>query len=436
MSDRTPSRARSAFFALVVTAGALWAINAIVERLEGGGVVDTHSPDDRVQFLDSQLFEVQDVGPEYATTSYGDGVMVPQRFPVDRTGRWRLFWTGGSFAMGTPYVWQGHGAEMPGGMTWWLRNELERRWQDVSIDLVNLSTGGQNSHRVRRTVEQASLLGADAWFVATCNNEGALPPHMMQEQLHALGGYRLLAKYLRPAPERGERSYYTPQDEDSQRLARSFRENIAGIVEQTRQAGIPLLLATLPINLRWQGRNRDQPIIVNNDQPPGQRRCVREAVTAYRSTDYEGALEALEDCSDVVETLQWRGLSLLQLNRFDEGVAALEQSIELLPRNRCRPSFNTIIRQEAAKGEHVTLVDMDLAARGDPAVGGGAPGEELFLDYCHMHYDGYRRMADVVLEAMLSAGVTPPGPPKTVPPLDVDRAARRAGLTQLRFDDR
>ncbi len=433
MADRTPSRARNAVFALLVTVGAFWSINAAVEGLEHEGVIDTHVPDAQVQFLEDDLFRVEDPPPQYVSTDYTVDVSVPQRFPVDRTGRWRLFWTGGSFAMGTPYVFQGHGAELPGGMTWWLRQELERRWPAVGIDVVNMAAGGQNSHRVRRIVEQATPLGADAWFVATCNNEGALPPHVLREQLRALGGYRLLAKYLRPAPDAAERAYYTPQDPDSQQLARAFRDNIASIVQRSGDAGVPLLLATLPINLRWAGRNGDQRITLDQEPEPEQIPCIRRARRDLEAREYEDVLTGLATCDDVVEKLQLRGLALLGLSHYEEGIASLEQSIELLPRNRCRPSFNTIIREEAAKADHVTLVDLDRAARDPNLCDSGAPGEELFLDYCHMHHEGYRIMADVVLQAMLEAGVTPPGTPADVEPLDHDRAARRAGITRLRF---
>jgi hypothetical protein len=434
MSERTPSKARSAVFALVITIGALWGINAVVEGLEGGGVVETHSPDDRVQFLDSDLFDVEDQGPQYVTSQYATDFMVPQRFPVNAEGRWRLFWTGGSFAMGTPFVWQGHGAEMPGGMPFWLRSEMERRWPDTPVDLVNLAAGGQNSHRVARVVETMSPLEPDAWFVATCNNEGALPPSRLREQLHKLGGYRLLNKYLRPDPETLERTYYTPQDDASLEVARAYRRNIQAMIQTTADAGIPLLLATLPINLEYEGRSLDQPIITELVGADNASPCITGVAELLEKGYTDKALAAVDECEDVVGRLQWRGLTLIELKRFDEGIASIEQSIELLPRNRCRPSYNDVVREEAAKADHVTLVDLDAAAR--EMSGNGVSGHELFRDYCHMHYMGYAAMADEVLRAMQEAGVTPPGAPRSVEPMDREVQARRAGLTQIIFDDR
>ena len=58
----------------------------------------------------------------------------------------------------------------------------------------------------------------------------------------------------------------------------------------------------------------------------------------------------------------WIGLSRFELGESDAAKADLEQATELNPRNRCRPSFNAIIRELAESEEHVQLVDLEAAA--------------------------------------------------------------------------
>ncbi|MCP4867297.1 MAG: tetratricopeptide repeat protein [Proteobacteria bacterium] len=108
------------------------------------------------------------------------------------------------------------------------------------------------------------------------------------------------------------------------------------------------------------GRGLD-PSILPAAAPPSA--CVQEGIDLYRSDRHEDAIDRLQSCDEIADALRWSGLSMVQLERFDEARAALEQSVELRPRNRCRPSFNRIIRETAAAHEGVHLVDLDAAAR-------------------------------------------------------------------------
>ncbi|MCP4867296.1 MAG: hypothetical protein GY898_01080 [Proteobacteria bacterium] len=126
--------------------------------------------------------------------------MVPNRFLRDKgEDGWRLFVTGGSFAMGTPYVDQVSRKQDEGGIATWLRRDLGPR-APGPIEVINAAAGAQNSHRVSAIAEEVLNFDPDVVFVATCNNEGALPPGRVREQLHKLGGYRLLGRHLAPTP--------------------------------------------------------------------------------------------------------------------------------------------------------------------------------------------------------------------------------------------
>jgi tetratricopeptide (TPR) repeat protein len=421
-------------FVVAVTVVSLWAINGVVEVLESRGVVQTHQPDDAVIFVEDDLFRVESA-PQYVTTDYATETgVVPGRFGVDKGSGWRLFLMGGSFVMGSPYTHQGHGVEMPGGIATWLREDLARWGSAHPIEVVNMGVGGQNSFRVASMVDPVLAHAPDAVVVATCNNEGALPPSMVRQQLHRLGGYRLLAKYLAPTAEPQERSYYTPQDADSVELARGYRDNIRRMIAAAEEAGVPLLLATLPINRLYQGESESRPLTLTDDYVSTRSGCVNDGLYLREKGDLLGALEVFEGCEDIADALRWRGLTLYELRRFEEARPLLEQSIELQPRNRCRPSFNGIVREEAAASANTTLVDLDEAALevAKPPV---LPGEELFLDYCHLNWQGYAQAADAVLTALEQRGLLPADATRPDEPLDLETRGRRLGLDRVWFVD-
>lgn len=399
-------------FALLTAAAALATGNWLIGHLDHRGLVTTHRPDDRVQYIEADVFE-EGPGQTWRTTPYAEEWTVPSSFARNKGDGWRMFLYGGSWTMGTPWVHQGQGVERDGSVPSAVRSELLRKEAALEsprpIEVLNLGAGSQNAHRVRRLVEQTVEHEVDVAFVATCNNEGALRPRWVRERLHELGGYRFLASRLLPEVPSAERSYYTPQSAEASVLAEQFRQSLGAIVDATAKAGVPLLLATLPVNLRyesWEVSPIDA-LAEDADRPPEPPfgPCVARGMELYRARRYDEALTRLESCDDQVEALRWRGLSLLGMGRVEEARAHLEQSVELRPRNRCRPSFNQIVRQEAARSEHVLLVDLELAAQ--RLAPDGLPGEELFVDSCHMTRDGYAAMATELLDTLEATGLGP-----------------------------
>jgi hypothetical protein len=108
-----------------------------------------------------------------------------------------------------------------------------------------------------------------------------------------------------------------------------------------------------------------------------------------------------------VEALRQIGLVQYERGRYDDARRSLEQYTELMPRNRCRPSFNALLREAAAAFDNVRLVD--LAAKADALSPHGIAGSELFDDYCHMNWIGYAAMADEVLATLVREGWVPRG---------------------------
>ena len=418
--SRRLSPGRMAIFAFIVVAVVLGALNWGVELLEKLDLVETHRPDDYVQHLDEPLFERR--GDWYETTSYAEGFLVPGRFRVEKGERFRVFVLGASFAMGTPYTVQTHGEERPGGISTWLREELQARFGPDGYEVINAAAGAQTSHRVRRIAEEVLQFDPDLIFVATCNNEGPPKPDYVKEQLHQLAAYRLMARLLAPSPEADERPVFTPQVLPPERVREEFRENLQAIIGAADNAGVTVAVATLPVNLRYGGDGAPLP----PEDMAGRHReaeCVAKGRELVQSGENAAALEALASCDDVPDAARWMGLAYANLGRLDEAREALELSVELLPRNRCRPSLNVATREEAGRSDSAILVDLEEAARATSP--GELPGDDLFIDYCHLNWRGYASMARVLTSRLVEEGVLPE---RTTPQPTFEEYADEVGI--------
>lgn len=500
-SKRALSPLRTLAFALVAVLGLLVLANVVVEWAESRSLLNTHRPDDVVQFLDEQVYERD--GEWYRTSKYARTDILDSRFPVEKGDAWRMFLVGGSFAMGVPYT----DSRRPenerdgmsptpidgGGIASWVRVQLATMYPDSPIEVINAGASGQNSRRVREIALEVLKLDPDVLLIATGNNEGNLDPGLLRSQLQEQGGYRLLRKLLRPPPAKdaGSRSRFTFQDPATQLIRSQYRGHIQDILTAAAKVDVPVLLATLPTNLLYLGFEPGRggpekgwpfqagpcltgvgrfdagdyrgslPLLLNclegpkSEQPPPIRSyyalaglesgtvepgpspdlaadlgpCIESGIRLYYSNQAQAAIEQLRSCDEVGAALFWIGRSRLKLGEADLARHALYKSVELVPRNRTRPSYNRIVREEAASFDGVHTLDLARAA--EAVSPDGIPGHGLFLDYCHMHWRGYAQMADEVLSSLDHNGLGPSSRKLDQPPVDSNELASMWRLPAL-----
>jgi hypothetical protein len=269
-------------------------------------------------------------------------------------------------------------------------------------EVLNLAAGAQNSAKVRAITSQAVLFEPDLIVIATCNNEGVLPRSEVDLRLRQSAGYRML-QHIVTGPYEGARPQHTPQDPDVDAVREAFRDNIRAMISDAERANVPVVLATLPVNLRYADTDSGH-VIQGYTAPHRDRPPPNHDANPYRRTPPEAVDDLLAELSyDSIEDLRAAGLLLYQAERYEEARAALEQYTELMPRNRCRPSFNDVIREEAARAPNVTLVDLDLWARS--VAPHGLPGDDLFVDYCHMNEEGYWLAGAEVSRVIQESGI-------------------------------
>ncbi len=349
-------------------------------------------------------------------------------FRVAKGDAWRVFFVGESFLRGVPY-------DEIGTIHGWLHERLLAGHPSVPVEVVNASMSAQNSARIRETVDFALEHHPDLLVVATCNNEGTLQPSAVTRALHDSGTFRALRSALRS----GEAlPTHTLQNPDTEAVRDAFRQNLRAIVESTGRRGVPLLLCTLPLNLRYDGDESGLAHAADRWEAPGTwsaPACVVPGRDAVRAGRHAEAIEALRGCEEA-EALRWLGLAQAGLG---DPVArrTLEQYVELMPRNRCRPSFQAVIREEARRGGHVTLVDLDARSRSRAPA--GLPGSEDFTDYCHLRWGAQADVADALIEALDGRGLGPRGSGLRAPVPDrgaLVEAARLAGTLRAPAEQR
>ncbi|MCZ7587075.1 MAG: hypothetical protein M5R36_29090 [Deltaproteobacteria bacterium] len=213
-------RFRTLVFALIPAAGLLLGATVVLNVLEERDVVETERLDDRVAQAPLKFVRRVETaeGPVYRLDD--SSMLIPATFPVEKKdGTFRLFVTGGSFAMGTPYVHQDLSLDPPmvGDIANWVDAELSLRFPSRRFEVINAGAGAQNSTRVRAIVGDLVQLGPDAILIMTGNNEGYVAKTIFNEPLHHWIVYRALKKTLLPVPDPRKRSYFTPQDPDTQK---------------------------------------------------------------------------------------------------------------------------------------------------------------------------------------------------------------------------
>jgi lysophospholipase L1-like esterase len=382
------------------------------------GALDADRPDDRARYGPAEPIlrrtgdNFQIVGPQ----------MLRRSFPVKKgAGTCRVFVTGESFAQGQPYVLPHTQREAGGDLVNWLRAELETRFPSRRFEVINAAAPAINSTGVRAIAVELIAAEPDLLVVLTGNNEGAVAETRFNEALHQWIVYRVLKRGLLRESVPAERPYFTPQNPERDKIAAQFRENLTAIAAASRQAGVPLAVATLPIHLRYEAppAAQDEPpddALAAGDRLRAAGRC-REAAQAYgRSRQQARALLGLARCAEAT-------------GDFAQAKQLYRSAIELHPQNRIRPSFNEIIR-EVARSSGATLIDLEQALENSSPQ--GLPDPALFLDNCHLTWSGYYLMALEIARVLSERRLVAGDSDEPRPPLPIEEIIMKYGWDNLR----
>jgi lysophospholipase L1-like esterase len=317
------------------------------------------------------------------------------------SGARRIVFYGESTVAGTPVPQLGFVSQ--------LRYYLQERQPRKSYDIINLGVPGISStellQRVRETLRGdvdlvVLAVGHNEFLNLSASNSSASALQRNSALYRSILVLKAKATARQGKLNRVDPRYLQPVDRGSpyyQERLRTFESNVAAIIDATKEAKVPLVIATLASNLK--------------DWPPVFRRLPPD----FRDSTYEGeSSSALADLqagrTDNVEryvtrTLQryphdamglyLRGRLLLASGRTSEAHTALVAARDADPLPwRVVTEFNDAVAR-VARREGITVLSLDdaLSARAP----GGSPGFELFCDNVHPTPEGNAIVAGLLL---------------------------------------
>jgi tetratricopeptide (TPR) repeat protein len=377
------------------------------------------------------------------------------RVKADKT--YRIFVLGESAAMGFP--------DPSTSFARVLEVMLRARYPAVRFEVVNTAMVAINSHVVLPIARQCAERDPDLFIVHLGNNEvvgpfgaaGVLGPYSPNRLLIRAN---LAAKTTRSgqlldrciqAIARGERSPTSWEGmamfvgsqlrADDPRLARiydHFRWNLHDICRAASDAGIPVVVCTIPVNLRDSApfASLHAPDL-DGGRLAGWEKLYRDGNRLEAEKKYADAIRAYL-AANVTDSgyadLAFRvARCYAALGDAEQAKAQYVRARDLdALRFRSDSAINAIIRDVAAKSDPATvrLADAESAfARSSP---GETPGEELFLEHVHMNFHGNYLLARTIFETLAN-----PPPPSlarfsgdAAAPLSEAECAERLGYTE------
>lgn len=325
-------------------------------------------------------------------------------FPVKRPdGGIRIVLLGGSACASWPHP----PAETFGS---YLQQALQRAYPGRPVEVINAAGHGFASYRVRRVFDEIIKLDPTAIVIWSGNNE------FLESREYDTGAAGLLdalsersqlvsriRSVIRPAPTnlRGDELhdvaafFWTKVKQEAlklrsdpqllSRVQEHYAASIRYIVTEATRRNIPVLLFTVPSNLR------DWLPTVSHNSLKGERleewtqlteRAQRDLLEQNPQAGISALKQAIEMEPEHAESYFWLGRLYEAAGQKEEALEnyRLAKDLDYNP-FRALSSFNQAVRQIARETEGAYLLDVEriLDRESDHA----APGFDMFLDYVH-----------------------------------------------------
>jgi tetratricopeptide (TPR) repeat protein len=345
--------------------------------------------------------------------SYFNSVEFPKE--KSKTTR-RIFVLGGSDVMGFPFL-------APGSFAQFLSLGLKSLDPQHDYQVVNLSGFGYASYRVLRVFKDALNFEPDLMIVMTGHNEFlekreySAPEKItqFQKKLSRYKIYCLLKAFvfkIHKAPGKPLIStevkweHFTLDPEMREKIIEHYKFNIGQMAALARDKNVPLLMLTLPSNLRdfppfhsehkkdlsagelaeWQNYSKESDRLISEKQ-------FAEAATLLKK-------EIVID-PDYALSYYQLGQCLLKIGPEQDAIYAFEIALEKDAwQVRALPEFNNAIRDLSSQAHVLDLEPIFYAASPD-----GIPGDNLFYDHCHPHLETQSLIAKEILRTLGEKGL-------------------------------
>lgn len=336
-------------------------------------------------------------------------------------GAYRIFILGGSAAGGIPELRFGFGRI--------LEVMLEAAYPDRRFEVVNTAMVAINSHTVLRIAKECAAYEPDLFVLYMGNNEVVGPfgaGTILTRRVPGRGTVALslaarslrtgqlignlvqgLGKKSAPPEWLGMQMFLEHRvpagDPRMRKVYDHFEGNLKDLAGTARAAGIPLLLCTVPVNLR-----NCAPLASDHssDLDDGMRAewekqyragVAQEAKSRWAEADeYYAQAEKLDELYAELHFRRARcALARGDLNAARERFETARDLDTL--RFRADSKINGMIRKAGA-ADSVSLVDVEEQFNRLPRVRHGIPGDHLFYEHVHFTFEGNYELARLVFD--------------------------------------
>lgn len=350
----------------------------------------------------------------------------PQYFLAEKPANGlRMFVQGESSAAGYPY---GLGASLAG----LLDGRLRRSYPELQVEVINTAMSAVNSYSMLSYVPDILAQQPDAVLIYAGHNEfvgilgvGAAESGLASSALTrlslALRPYRLyqaveqftsaLAPQTSPSPETGgsqQKRTLMARLAKSQLIALNselyqaglaqYQRNLAAMLAQYQQAGVPVFLATVASNIADQQPFQSPPLT------PDDRQLLAELAgpqAAVKLTEISNRIHQQQHALLAFELGQW----LRAQQRFAEAKNYLELARDLDSLRFRAPGDINKLHRQLAQQFGATLVETEQALAQHAT--GGLIGRELMLEHLHPNLPGYFVIADTFYQALAQSKQLP-----------------------------
>jgi tetratricopeptide (TPR) repeat protein len=424
---RTLSRRRKWLFrlaAVVLGPAVLFAILELSLRVGGYGYSTSF-------FLDGTEIEGKDVwieNPDYNRRFFPRSLAeVPQPIPFvlpkkKEEGTFRIFVLGESAAMGYPDPSMSFARIMEA--------MLRIRYPAIRFEVINTSMVAINSHVVLQVARECAEQQPDLLVVFVGNNEivgpygaagvlGPFSPNLTAIRANfAIKRTRtgqLLSRIVNGSPQASQDWQGMTMFTNCQLRAKDgrlpgiyahFRENLKEICRAGADAGAPVVLCTVPVNLKdcapFASMHAEA---LNQDSAKIWEEFFRQGVRLQNDKNLAAALrfykQASEIDDDFAELTYREAQCFASLGDTSQADRLYKQARDQdCLRFRADSKINGIIRETAVAhaGTGVKLADVEREFEKNSP--GACPGEEFFLEHVHMNFRGNHLAAQVICEVI------------------------------------
>jgi tetratricopeptide (TPR) repeat protein len=363
-------------------------------------------------------------------------------FAVNKAaGTFRIFCIGSSASAGWPH---------PANETYsaYLTTALAKAYPDRAVEVINVSAHAYAAYRQRLILNEVLEHQPDLIIIYSGNNEFIERRHYAVEtswrdSLAAAAEKSRLYKVLRgtlPARVLFRDNTFDAQKRSNvafeqwskieqlpltlrtdpaqlQKVVQHFEFSIGSMVEAAKARGVPVVLLTVPTNLRhWQPNV--SVASVRGEREVEWRGLYQAGRAALLKGDATRATEALTQAAALdpghAATHYHLAQALEAGGRFAEAYASYDRARDLDANPfRAISSFNDIIRRIAQRSDNVRLVDAERLFQ--TASQPHTPGFDLFLDYVHPSVKGNMVLARGVFDAIVGARFIAPAASSSFP---------------------